>query len=181
MYVSNLSRSLETTLEIVWPRRCADRIYNFDDIGIPRGESIDVGDAFHRNFSRFLKDQWVPKEYLSTCIALGLVIDDLGVEHYESEGTVASENLAGQCDLHGLDRLGRHWVFEIKTTQGDYIFPPRPSEIIQMSLYASLLKVEDPIVACIRLNLKTRKIGVFVSRETQKLVQMASELIRDAA
>lgn len=175
MNVTQTSKALaQANPELAWGTTYPDRIYDFNGTQVPQGNPMEVGEALHFNLHKLINDLWVPREYYNATASILEVLEDLGIEQVDTEKRIVRGGIHGQCDLHGIDLRRNHWVFEIKTTRGRHVEPPRPNEMIQMALYASMLKLDSPRLACIRINLATSKIGVYVRYDSQQLIDWAS-------
>jgi hypothetical protein len=160
---------------LAWNGVYPDQIYDYDAKRLPPGESMAAGDRFHRNMERYWDDQWVNPSDEYVCSVVTDILLDLGIEQIESECPVSNGKLSGRVDLLGIHKNGRHWVIEIKTTQGAEVLPPRPQELCQLALYASLLKLNNPALACLRINLRTQKIAVFHMYDCQEVLGLVAQ------
>ena len=169
-----------TNPTLAWAGVYPDQIYDYDSKRFTPGESMAAGDRFHRNMERYLDDQWVEPNHNYICSVVTEILIDLGLEEIESERSVSKGDLSGRVDLHGIHKNGRHWVLEIKTTQGAEVLQPRPQELCQLALYAKLLSLENPVLACLRINLRTQKIAVYHMYDTTECIRNIAANLRVA-
>ena len=165
---------------LAWPAVFPDQLYDFDAKQFPRGESITAGERFHTNMEHYWANEFVEPRDEYVCSVVSDILLDLGLEEIESEQSVFSGGLSGRVDLHGIHKNGRHWVIEIKTTQGDEVLQPRPQELCQLALYAKLLSLENPVLACLRINLRTQKIAVYHMYDTTECIRNIAANLRVA-
>jgi len=94
-----------------------------------------------------------------------------------SELPVTRGNLTGRADLIAQPE-GKPWVIEIKTTQSRYALAPSPEELYQLSLYADLLDFKNPVIACLRINFRRGKVGVFYIQQSEQIIQNLKESVK---
>lgn len=159
--------------KVKWPSIYADEIFNFYSSKRVRGAPVEVGISLHNYFDDYSKNRFIPHAYYEVCASIVDVLADLGMEEVECEESVSIHGLEGRLDMHGIDLNGRHWVIEIKTTQGAYLKAPSSREIFQLALYAKMLDLETlPSLMCLRVNLQTQKIGVYRSYDCREWVDL---------
>lgn len=165
--------------DLKWPGLLPQCIYDLDVPQLPSGPPILVGKDFHANLERHLAGKWVSKDHYYTCSAVAEILRDLGLERksLKTEVPLQRGSLTGQADLVGVDAKGKTWVVEIKTTQGCFALAPSSTELCQLALYAHLLDLKEPTLACIRVNLRLGKAGVYHTKN-ERLVSKVRESAR---
>lgn len=91
---------------------------------------------------------------------------------------VSKKGCCGRIDVHGHLADGRVCIVEIKSTLGNYLIRPTPVEVIQMACYAFLAGAKSPRLACLRISLPTRRLGVFSMDVSSSMMQ---QIRRDVA
>lgn len=170
MNVTTFSKSFGEPSWAQWESEFSDETICFREGGKFFGDSLRSGERFHQHFSRFTKGLWVPSVHYTACLAIEATLVERRVAEIESEVPVQGFGLRGQVDVVGKLDNGRPVVVELKTTLGEYALKPRPAEVIQLGTYASLLRLEDPLLLWLRISLKSRCISVFSMDESTALM-----------
>lgn len=162
--------------EVKWPCVGADLVFDFEATKMPRGSSLMLGSLVHDYLPAFIEGDYVPEAYADTCAVIYDILYQMGMDEVESEEVVNGVGLSGRIDMHGIDVRGRHWVVEVKCSQGLYLPPPSRREIFQMVSYAKLLdQTIPPGLICLRVNLRTRKVGVYRIYEYKNWLDLISD------
>lgn len=180
MNVTDFSKSLAKTYpKLQWPSIGADRLFSFSpDERCPRGDPVQLGLNLHKFLRRYAEEKSVPKDYEYICESIMDIFYELGIEDVEFEEAVEGLGLKGRADIIAIDHRQRRWVIEIKTTQSGHLEPPTASEIFQMATYTKLANIgEDPRIMCLRVNLRTRMVGVFLCYDAKKWVNMVESAV----
>lgn len=160
-----------------WPGMLPLAVYTLNVPQLPTGAAMELGEDFHANFDRHMNGEWVCKNHYYTCAAIVEILGDLGIarKSLRTEVPLSAAGMTGRADIVGCDSNGQSWVVDIKTTQGKFALAPSPVELCQLALYADLLGLRFPVLACLRINLRLGKISVFHISETEHLIQVVKE------
>lgn len=155
-------------------------IYRYRSDGLPKGDSLWVGDQLHECLEACIKGQWVRSDYYYPCLAILHALEELCMvrSSLQSELYVCKKGCRGRIDVYGRLADGRVCIAEIKSTLGNYLKRPTPSEVIQMACYAFLAGAEFPRLACLRISIPTRRLGVFSMDVSSSMMQ---QICRDVA
>ncbi|WP_269538040.1 hypothetical protein [Cerasicoccus fimbriatus] len=147
---------------------------------LPKGDALWVGERLHQCLEACINGQWVRSDYYFPCLAILHALEELDMvrSSLRSELCVSKLGYRGRIDIHGLLADGRVCIVEIKATVGPYLRRPKPAEVIQMGCYAALSDAQAPRLACVRISLPSRRLGVFIMDISPKTMQ---QIRRDVA
>ena len=181
MRVTTLAKKITQSLpEIVWPHACANHVFDYEGTGRIEGDSMAIGAALHQHLETYINGGDVPPQDEEICSVIMDILIELGLEDVETESTVQCGKVRGIVDLHGTHKNGRKWVIEMKFTQGTHIEEPRPQELMQLALYACMLDLDAPLLACFRINLNVKKIGVYLTTQSAPFLDIAEQHLKSA-
>jgi len=181
MRVTTLAKQIaQSSTEIAWPHMHANHVYDYAGTGMFNGDSMKVGEELHKHLELYLNGRFVPQREREVCSVIVEILLELGLDDIETECAVQYGSVRGKVDLYGTHANGRSWVIEVKTTQGSHIEEPRAQELMQLALYARMLQFKNPLLACIRVNLRTMKVGVYLTTKTAPYLDIAEQYLKSA-